>query len=59
MQEGEGVQFNHRRAFGHGDIGTSPHQVLAAALALFQPRGTDYAHHILMSPPGFERHKRT
>ena len=28
-----------RRACGHGDMGTGPHQVLAATLMLFQPGG--------------------
>ena len=47
------------RVCGHGDMGTGPHQVLAATLILFQPGGEDYAHRILMSPPSFERHRRT
>ena len=38
-----------RRACGHVDMGTCPHQVLAATLTLSQPGGTDYAHPILMS----------
>ena len=47
-----------RPACGHGDIGTGPHQVLAATLTLFTPGGTDYAHHIPMSPPSFGTHRR-
>ena len=31
-----------RRACGHGDMETDPHQVMAATLTLFQPWGTDY-----------------
>ena len=44
-----------RRACGHGDMGTGPHQVFAATLTLFQPGvgGSDYAHRILVSPPSF------
>ena len=40
------------------DVGTCPHQVLAAPLALSQPRGADYAHPILVSTPSFESHRR-
>ena len=47
-----------RRACGHVDVGTCPHQVLAAPLALSQPRGADYAHPILVSTPSFESHRR-
>ena len=42
-----------RRACGHVDVGTCPHQVLAATLTLSQPGGADYAHHSTTSPPGF------
>ena len=45
-----------RRA--HVDVGTCPHQVLAATLTLSQPRGADYAHSILVSTPSFESHRR-
>ena len=45
-------------ACGPVDVGTCPHQVLAATLTLSQPRGVDYAHPILMSPPSFEIHRR-
>ena len=48
-----------RRACGHVDVGTCPHQVFAATLTLFQPGGAGYAHHLLMSPPSFESHRRT
>ena len=41
----------------NGDVGTGPHQVLAATLTLFQSEGADYADHILMSPPCFESHR--
>ena len=34
------------------DVGTCPHQVLAATLTLSQPGGTDYAHPILGSLAG-------
>ena len=47
-----------RRACGHVDVGTCPHQVFAATLTLFQPGGADYAHHILVSTPSFESHRR-
>ena len=47
-----------RRACGHVDVGTCPHQVLAATLTLSQPRGADYAHPILVSTPRFESHRR-
>ena len=50
------VRQTVRRACGHGDMGTGPHQVLAAILTLFRPGGTDYAHHILMY---IENHRRT
>ena len=50
--------WKFRRACGHVDVGTCPHQVLAATLTLFQPRGTYHAHRILMSPPSFESHRR-
>ena len=43
-----------RCACGHGDMRTGPHKVLAATLTLFQPGGTDYAHRITASTPGFE-----
>ena len=51
-------EMPNRRACGHGDIGIGPHQIVAATLTLFQPEGADYAHHILMSPPSFESHRR-
>ena len=47
-----------RRACGHVDQGTCPHQVLAATLTLSQPGGADHAHHILVSTPSFESHRR-
>ena len=47
-----------RRACGHVDVGTSPHQVLAATLTLSQPVGADYTHPILVSTPSFESHRR-
>ena len=47
-----------RRACGHVDVGTRPHQVLTSTLTLSQPGGTDYAHPILMSTPSFESHRR-
>ena len=50
-----GVQI--RQACGHGKVGTGPHQVLAATLTISQPKGVDYAHPILMSPPSFESHR--
>ena len=46
-----------RRTCGSVDVGTSPHQVMAATLTLIRPGGTDYDHHILMSPPSFETHR--
>ena len=49
----------YRRACGHVDEGTCPHQVLAATLTLSQPRGADYAHPILVSTSSFESHRRT
>ena len=33
----------YRRACEHVDVGTCPHQVLAATLTLSQPGGADYA----------------
>ena len=39
-----------RRACGHVDVGTSPHQVLAVTLTLSQPGVADYARHILFAP---------
>ena len=48
-----------RRACENVDLGTCPHQVLAAALTLSQPGGTDYVHPILVSTPSFENHRRT
>ena len=47
-----------RRACGHVDQGTCPHQVLAATLTLSQPGGADYAHPILVFTPSFESHRR-
>ena len=47
-----------RRACGHVDVGTCPHQVLAATLTLYQPEGADYAHPVLVSTPSFENHRR-
>ena len=41
-----------RLACGHGDMGTGPHQVLAATLMLFQPGGAYYAHPLLKFPQG-------
>ena len=50
--------MGRRRACGHVDEGTCPHQVLAATLTLSQPRGADYAHPILVSSLSFESHRR-
>ena len=49
-----------RHACGHVDVGTCPHQVLAATLTLSQPWGVgaDYARPILVSTPSFESHRR-
>ena len=47
-----------RRACGHVDEGTCPHQVLAANLTLSQPGGADYALSLLVSTPSFESHRR-
>ena len=47
-----------RRTCGHVDVGTCPHQVLAATLTLSQPEGADYAHPILVSTPSFESDRR-
>ena len=51
----------YRRACGHLDVGTCPHQVLAATLTLSQPGGqvmpTQYCS-ILVSTPSFEIHRR-
>jgi hypothetical protein len=47
-----------RRACGHVDVGTCPHQVLAATLTLYQPGRADYAHPILVSTPSFESPRR-
>ena len=38
-------------------IGNGSHQVWAAVLTLLQPFGVDYAYHIMMSKPSFERHR--
>ena len=44
-----------RRACGHGDMGTCPHQDLAVSLTLFHPCwGGD---HTMMSPLSFESHR--
>ena len=32
-------RYNHRQAYGHMDVGTCPHQVLAAILTQSQPGG--------------------
>ena len=40
-----------RRACGHVDVGTCPHQVLAATLTLSQPGGADYAPASVLAPP--------
>jgi hypothetical protein len=48
----------YRRACEHVDVGTCPHQVLAATLTLSQPGGTEYAHPILVSTQNFESHRR-
>ena len=48
------VLFNTRRACGPVDVGTCPHQALAATLTLSQPEGADYAHPILVSTPSFK-----
>ena len=50
--------FRLRRACGHMEVGTCPHQVLAATLTLYQPGGADYAHLILVSTPSFESYRR-
>ena len=42
----------------HVDVGTCPHQVLAATLTLSQPAGADYAHPILVSTLSFKSHRR-
>ena len=39
------------------ELGTCPHQVLAAALTLSQPRRADYACPIMVSTPSFESHR--
>ena len=38
-------------------MGISPHQVLVAKFTLFQSGGADFALHIGLSPPSFERHR--
>ena len=43
-----------RRACGPVDVGTCPHQVLAATLTASQP---DYAHTIQVYTPCFESHR--
>ena len=50
----------HRRACGHVDVGTCPHQVLAATLTLSQPRGARLCppYTALVSSPSFESHRR-
>ena len=49
---------NSRRACGHVDVGTCPHQVLAPTLTLSQPGEADYAHAIMVSTPSIESHRR-
>jgi hypothetical protein len=40
-------------------MGTSPYQVLAVTLTLFQSgRGADSAYYILIFPPSFENHRQ-
>ena len=46
-----------RRACGHVDVGTCPHQVLAVTLTQSQPGGADYAHSTLVSTQSFESHR--
>ena len=53
------VRTNCRRACGHGDVGTCPHQDLTATLTIWFPGGAYYAHHILMSLQSFENQGRT
>ena len=45
-----------RRACGHVDVGTCPHQVLAATLTYPISTG-DYTHPILVTKPIFESHR--
>ena len=45
-----------RCACRHGDMRTCPQKILAATLTLFPPE--DYAHHMHMSPPSYESHRR-
>ena len=33
-------------------------QILADQLTLFQPRGADYAHQIILAPPDFQTFRR-
>ena len=47
-----------RRTCGHVDVGTCPHQVLAATLTLSQPGGRLCPPYILVSTPSFENHRR-
>ena len=51
--------LSSRRACGHVDVGTCPHQGLAVTLTLSQPGGTgggaNYAHPILVSTPEYNR----
>ena len=49
---------NSRRACGHVDVWTCPHQVLAATLTLSQPGGQIMPSLILVSTPSFESHRR-
>ena len=51
-------EYNTCATVGMGTLGLGPHQVLAATLTLFRPGWADYAHHILLSPPSFESHRR-
>ena len=37
---------------------TGPHHVLASTSTLLYPGGTEYAHHVLMSPPSFKSRRR-
>ena len=46
-----------RKAWGHGAKGTGPLQNFAVTYSN-QGEGADCVHHILMSPPSFENHRR-
>ena len=53
------ILAQHRRVGTFGDMGTVLQEILPGSFNLFQSGRTEYTRHIGLSPPSFERCRRT